>query len=231
VILTSPVAQPLSAIEVKGDLAGVRSSLLRGARLTTLLILPVAVTFIVRGSTFISLWMGPEYGQRSGQVLAILAVFMTCHAGYQVLTASMMGINRHRGLIPVFLADAASNVVLSIILVPRLGIVGSALGTLIPQLVVTLLVGPWYARRQLAIPMRAFWLHVHIRPALAIVPFALASMLIERYWPVTNLLVYFGQVVVALPFAALGAWLVALGAEERRIVWSAVPRRVVAVPS
>jgi peptidoglycan biosynthesis protein MviN/MurJ (putative lipid II flippase) len=164
-------------------------------------------------------------------VLAVLAVFITCHAGYQVLTASMMGINRHRGLIPVFLADAVANVVLSIILVPRLGIVGSALGTLVPQLVVTLLVAPWYARRHLGIPLRAYWLDVHLRPVLAIVPFALASVLIERYWPASNLLLYFGQVAVALPFAALGGWIVAVGPEERRKVWSALPRRVVALQS
>jgi hypothetical protein len=41
-------------------------------------------------------------------------------------------------LIPVFIADAAANAILSVLLVPRFGIVGSALGTLIPQLVVTL---------------------------------------------------------------------------------------------
>jgi O-antigen/teichoic acid export membrane protein len=213
------VLTPLvSAQEARGQLSGVRHSLVTGARLTTMLVLPIAVTFILRGSTFIGLWMGPDYAGPSGRVLGVLAVFMTCHAGYQVLTATMIGIGRHRGLIVVFIADAAANVILSVLLVPRFGIVGSALGTLIPQLVVTLIVAPWYARRELKIPFREFWVNVYLRPALAIVPFAIVSEAIERSWGAPHLALYFVQVLLALPFAAVGAWLVALRSEERQLI-------------
>jgi O-antigen/teichoic acid export membrane protein len=226
----SRVITPMvSAIQARGEHARVRYSLLAGARQATLFILPVAVTFIIRGSTFIGLWMGSQYAGPSGRVLAILAVFMTCHAGYTVVTVSMMGINRHRGLIPVFIADAVCNVLLSVVLVRRLGIVGSALGTLIPQLVVTLFVAPWYVRRQLGIPMTEFWLNVVWQPVLAILPFALASLLIERLWPAVNLIVYFSQVALILPLAMLGAWLVALRPEERQFIVRLIPGRALAV--
>jgi O-antigen/teichoic acid export membrane protein len=223
------LAPMVSAIQAVGENARVRHSLLSSGRVTTLLIMPIAVTFIFRGSTFIGLWMGSQYAGPTGRVLAILAVFMTCHAGYQVMTVSMMAVNRHRGLIPVFVGDAVCNVALSVLLVPRLGIIGSALGTLIPQLVATLLVAPWYVRRHLGIPMSEYWLNIHVRPALAVVPFALASVLVERLWPASNLVIYFSQIVVILPFALLGAWLVALRPEERRFIAGLIPRRTLAV--
>jgi O-antigen/teichoic acid export membrane protein len=154
----------------------------------------------------------------SGQVLTVLAVFMACHAGYQATTAAMLGINRHRGLIPIFLADATANVALSLFLVPRIGIIGSALGLLLPQLVVTLFVGPWYVRRELKVPLTDFWLRVHVRPVLSILPFAAISYLIERFWVASNLITYFGQVAVSLPFAAAGAWLLVLQPQERQAI-------------
>ena len=227
----SRVLTPLvSAVEARGETAAIARSLLVGARSTTILVLPVAVTFMIRGSTFIRLWMGAEYASLSGQVLGVLAVFLACHAGYEVMTASMMGINRHRGLIPVFVADAACNVLLSVLLVPRLGIVGSALGTLIPQLIMTLFVGPWYVRRELGIPLRTFWLNTHVRPVVAVLPFAGVSFFFEQWWPSPNLLVYFGQIALTLPFAALGAWLVGLSTEERNVVAGFFARRAAVAP-
>lgn len=227
----SRVLTPLvSAVEARGENAAIIRSLLVGARSATLLVLPVAVTFIIRGTTFIRLWMGAEYATLSGQVLAVLAVFLAVHAAYEVMTASMMGINRHRGLIPIFLADAVCNVVLSILLVPRFGVVGSALGTVIPQLVVTLLIGPWYVRRELGVPLTSFWMNSHVRPLLAIVPFALVSYYVEHFWPSPNLAVYFAQIALTLPFAALGGWVVGLTPAERRAMSAFFARRALAAP-
>jgi O-antigen/teichoic acid export membrane protein len=223
------VSPMVSAIQARGDEERVRHSLLSSGRVTTLLIMPIAVTFILRGSTFIGLWMGNRYAGPTGRVLAILAVFMACHAGYQVMTASMLGVNKHRGLVPVFLGDATCNVLLSVLLVPRIGIVGAALGTAIPQFVTTIFVAPWYVRRQLGIPMTQYWLEFHLRPLLAILPFAVASFLVERLWPASNLFVFFGQIALTLPFAFLGAWLVALRPEERQFVSRLLPRRAVVV--
>jgi len=116
-------------------------------------------------------------------------------------------------------------VLLSVLLVPRIGIVGSALGTLIPQLIMTLFVGPWYVRRELGIPLRTFWLNTHVRPLVAVLPFASVSFFFEHWWPSPNLLVYFGQIALTLPFAALGAWLFGLSLEERNVVAALFARR------
>ena len=124
----------------------------------------------------------------------------------------MIGINRHRNLIPVFAGEALVN----------LGIVGVAWGTALPRLFVSLLVGPVDVRRYLGVQVRTYYMQVLLRPALGMVPFAVATQVIETWWPPANVFGFFGQVRAALPVAALGAWFVVLTSRERRALAGAV---------
>jgi len=56
------------------------------------------------------------------------------------------------------------------------------------------------------------------------IPFALVTWATEMWWPASNIWGFFGQVLTALPVAALGAWFVVLTPRERhtlapRWVW------------
>jgi O-antigen/teichoic acid export membrane protein len=203
------------ALEGQGQADRVGEVLITGARYATLVSLPIVVTFILRGHSFIGLWMGEEYAEPAGDVLVLLATAFWASAGLQVCLSAMIGLNRHRGIIPAFGAEAVINIALSVVLLQSYGIYGVALGTLIPRLAIALFFGPWYARRVVGIPMARYWIDTLLRPSLSILPFALGSWAIEVQWPAPNLIVYFGQVLLASPLALLGAWFVFLTAEER----------------
>ena len=47
------------------------------------------------------------------------------------------------------------------------------------------------------------------------IPFALMTQAIEMWLPASNIWIFFGQVLAALPVAVLGAWLVVLTPRER----------------
>ena len=72
-------------------------------RPATLVILPIAVTFLLRGRSFIGLWMGHEYGEQSGRVLCILDLALVFVAGNQVAISTMMGIGKHKPVVLVVL--------------------------------------------------------------------------------------------------------------------------------
>jgi O-antigen/teichoic acid export membrane protein len=197
---------------------------LQGARFATLAVLPIVLTLELRGASFVGIWMGPAYAGPAGAVLTVLALPVWASAGFDVVTAAMIGINQHRGLIPVFVCEAFMNVLLSIALVPYLGIVGVAWGTALPRLIVSLFVGPLYVRRHARVPLRAYWTQTLLRPAVGMIPFALVTWVTEMWWPASNIWGFFGQVLTALPVAALGAWFVVLTPRERhtlapRWVW------------
>jgi O-antigen/teichoic acid export membrane protein len=204
-----------SALQAKGEHLELQRVVLKGARFSTLVILPIIVTFILRGSSFIGLWMGPQYGPPSGAVLRILALALWAEGGHSIVVSTMFGINRHKGLVPFFLIEAIVNLGLSIWLVQRIGIIGVAWGTVAPRLVMSLLGGPWYLRRTLGVGIPIFWFNAWIRPTASMLPFAIGSFAIEKLWPAPNLAVFFLQVAAALPLAALGAWFFCLTRAER----------------
>jgi O-antigen/teichoic acid export membrane protein len=197
----------------------------RSVRLGTLAVLPILVTFLVRGPTFIELWMGASYREASGSVLRLLTISLCFAASYQIVTATMMGLNRHRSMALIYLGEGVINLVLSLALARPLGIIGVALGTAIPRLIVSCYFGPGFAREVLQVSRTTFALDAWLRPLLAMVPFGLVSLAIDHYWKVGSLLVYFSQVALALPAAVLGAWFVSLEADERAAASTWVGRR------
>jgi O-antigen/teichoic acid export membrane protein len=213
---SQPMTPRASALDAVGDKAELERVVIGTAALATLVALPITTTFIVRGHAFLGLWMGPEYAHPSGRVLTILAVALSFSAARQVLSGAVLGMNRHRELVPFYLAEGLINLGLSLYWVRSLGIVGVALGTTVPNLTTSLLVFPWMARRMLGTRLRDVWLRAWVRPAVAMLPFVAATVAIDRTWTAHHLTTFFAGVAAALPLAAAGAWFVGFTRRERR---------------
>jgi O-antigen/teichoic acid export membrane protein len=208
----------VSAIEARGQSrTELQTTVLHAGRFASLAILPVIITFIVRGRTFIGLWMGHQYIDLSGHVLWILSIALWADAGLLTVHAAMLGLNRHKGLVPLYLIEAAANLGLSIYLVQHIGIVGVAWGTTIPRLVNALACGPLYLRHILQLSPFRFLSQCYLKPALSMVPFAIVSLAVEDMWPAHNLIYYFAQIGATLPLAVLGTWMLGLTAAERKL--------------
>jgi O-antigen/teichoic acid export membrane protein len=206
----------VSRQEVEGGHQQVRETMLKAARYCAMAMLPIFVTFILRGRSFIGLWMGPSYADLSGHVLWILSLPWLLGAGTSIVGSVMLGINRHKPVVPVAIAEGASNLILSVVLIKIMGVLGAAWGTMIPNVLVSLLFWPWYAHKTLGVPVLRYIYNLWLSPLLAILPFAACSYAIEKLWPAPNLLFFFIQVGCALPIAAVGAWQVGLTREERK---------------
>jgi O-antigen/teichoic acid export membrane protein len=212
----SQIMTPLaSSLEAGGNLGAVQKAMLDGARYGTALLMPICVTFMLRGKTFISVWMGAQFGPLAGDVLWVLALSGLFTAAIQVAWGVVMGLNKHRAMVPVSLVEAACNLMLSIILVKKMGIVGVAWGTTLPNMIVCLTFWPWYLRKTLQIPMFEFIATAWLRPGIALVPFALGTYLIDRWWPASNVFYFFFQVALALPLAVLGIWYLCIPSPDR----------------
>lgn len=205
----------ISSLEVKSGVEKIREASLKAARYCALAILPVFITFILRGHSFISLWMGPAYADLSGHVLWILSFPWFLGAGAAVLCSSVLGIGKHKPVVPVAIAEGLCNLALSIFLVKRMGIIGVAYGTAIPNVIVDVCFWPWYVRRTLGIPIRDYVRSIWINPLISLLPFAVCTYAVERFSPASNLLVFFLQVAAVLPSALVGAWYFGLAREER----------------
>jgi O-antigen/teichoic acid export membrane protein len=205
----------IGAMEGGHDLSVISALILQASRLTTLMILPVGITFLIRGPEFIGLWMGRGFAVPSGAVLQILTIALLFQPTAHVMGASLVGLSHQRSVVPLVLAEAAVNMILSIVLIRPFGIAGVAWGTTLPSLVLSLIVFPLLSRKLLGIRVWSYNLETRIRPLLAMVPFAIGTLLIKRFAPVHGLITYFASVAAALPLAAVGAWFVGLDPAER----------------
>jgi O-antigen/teichoic acid export membrane protein len=212
----SRVIYPLISSRQASDGLGAASELMRkSVRLCTIIVLPIILTFLTRGPTFIGLWMGPKYASTAGAVLQILALGQCVFVSYQVLSISTMALALHKGLVPAYVAEAVANLSLSFILGKTMGVTGVAWGTTIPRLFIALGFAAWFSSKKLGVPAKEYALHAWVRPLAAMLPFALVSLLIDRTWAAPNVFYFFGQVAITIPLAFAGAWIVGLQRDER----------------
>jgi len=228
--ISQTITPRVSALEGAGHAQRVRDVPLAAARVATLVVLPIIATFMIRGPSFISLWMDPQYGESSGEVLRILSIALALAAARQVMSSAMIGLNRHILLVPVHLLEAGLNLALSLALVRSMGIAGVAWGTTGPSVLITAFVLPRIYAKAMGFPVTRFWTEAWLRPALAAVPFALATFAVEHFFPARSLVSFFLEVFALMPIWALGAWLVGLDADERQGLRSGLPTRLRPAP-
>ena len=215
--LSNLMAPRVSALTSMGS-SRVAQDIVAVARIATLVVTPIAVVFVLRGESFITLWMGSEYGPASGGVLRILAIVLWLEASRSVVIFSLVGMGRQRTLIPGMALEAAGNLALTVALVRPFGIVGASLGTLIPSMLVGLGYIPRCLSQEAAVPASLFYRKALLQPTAACVPFALASAAIERFTPAGSLAVFLTQVIATLPMVPVGAWFLCLSTAEKQHV-------------
>ena len=222
-----PLVSARQAVHGTTATAGIMKTTMR---LGGLALLPIVLTLMVRGPTFIALWMGPAYAESSGHILRVLCLGLCFYTSYHVLTQTAIGLNLHKRMVPAYVGEAAANVLLSIVLGLAWGVSGVAWGTTIPRLALSLFLGPWFARRALGVPVAEYAMHAWVRPLASMLPFALANAVVDVAWPASNLVLYFGQIALLLPLAGAGAWLIALEPPERAFIVSGLNRVLGRVP-
>jgi O-antigen/teichoic acid export membrane protein len=210
-----------SAMNAREEAAAIRRLLVDGTRAATALTLVGSIWLWTFGSQLIELWVGPGHGDSLPVMSIFVGVFLV--SSFQNPASSIL---RGTGEVRIFslavLAEYAANVVLSALLIPRIGIAGAAVGTLIPALVNDIVVIPWLACRVLDIEYRAFLARTIPGCAgAAILTLAVLIPLSNALASASLISVTVGGLVTVLLFGCAFA-LLGLGQGERRVLMAAV---------
>ncbi|MGE0374246.1 MAG: lipopolysaccharide biosynthesis protein [Planctomycetaceae bacterium] len=199
-----------SELNAKADQQVLQSLVCKGMGVAFLLSAALFIGGWYFGAMLIQLWMGAGY-ETSRWVFLLLIAAQIAASPAGVLHMVLVGVGDVR--VPSFLrmAQAILNLVLSLLLVKPLGVVGVALGTMIPILVVDLFVLLPYGIRRFEItpryvlrhavapyllPLAALWAYSHVVSGIGL----------EASWPVLLAVTAGGGIVLALTWA--GVWLV-----------------------
>ena len=113
--------------------------LIQGTRLSLAMVVPLATVLGLTARPLVLLWVGPDF-ERSVNVIYILSVVVALRVGNATSTVILKGSGLHKVLALSNLSMAISNLVLSVVLVRWYGLIGVAIGTLIPMVVFPLFV-------------------------------------------------------------------------------------------
>jgi O-antigen/teichoic acid export membrane protein len=133
--LTSQVSGSLFPIIVDfatlGDSERLQHVFIQGTRITLAMVLPMAVGLVMLADPLVQAWVGPSF-QASVPLVYTLALAVTMRVGTSTASMVLKGAGRHRLVAVTNLTMALANLVLSVVLVRWLGLIGVAIGTLIP---------------------------------------------------------------------------------------------------
>lgn len=198
------------------DFNKMRKVLALGTRVAAALSTIVACSFVFYGRAFISTWMGPNYVDAYWpSVILIAAIFFDL--AQQPSVTFLLGTSRHRFLAYQTIAEGVANLILSMYWARSYGMIGVAMGTLVPMVVAKLFVQPWYVCRSVGISLTEYYLKVLGGSVLfpALCSLALWALLLRRI-ELANLGTVCLIVALQSTLCAVAAFFFVFDAEGRR---------------
>jgi O-antigen/teichoic acid export membrane protein len=162
------------------DDAGFERSYFSGTRVALVSSAFILFGMIAWSRDFVSLWMGPEFTDVYPVIVILsLAVFLETS---QATSVNALYASLHQKAYAVLnISEAISNLALSLLLARPMGMIGVALGTLIPSIVFRGIVQPIVVERVLHIKIRDTAL-LYLRSGLRCAAFLVVPWLITHLW-------------------------------------------------
>ncbi len=176
-----------SQYEAKGDYDGIREKFIFTTKISGYLSTLIGGTLIIFGQAFIRKWVGQEY--LGSYVILLVLIVPTIFSLMQTPSWQLAyGISKHKFFAILNTVEGLVNLMLSIILVKKFGLVGVALGTAIPMIFSKLLVQPIYICRMIDLDVVKYYLKVLFPVLLKSTVFFIAFWLVFKQFIVPNYL-------------------------------------------
>jgi O-antigen/teichoic acid export membrane protein len=192
-----------SQSDATGDLTGLRKIFVGGNRACALVIFPIAAILAILGKSLIQMWVGARYIPKSYPVLLVLLIPSTLMWAQSASNRVLFGMAKHKTLAIITLLEGSANVILSILLVRRFGIMGDAAGTAIPLLCTTLFFLPRHLCRVLKLRLGVYLREAFLLPFLLCAPLVVTLLLMRRWFVAGNYMELGLQLGIALALYGL----------------------------
>lgn len=173
--LTQVFMPMFSDLNAKGQRERIRDIYLFSSKYMVALVMAMCLGIALIGGPFIAVWMPGQFDpQVVNAITAILCSYMAIHRLNPFAGHFLTAINKHGFLAKVMPVGALVNVMVSVWLVFELGVVGAAVGTLVPVFVLTPMI-LIYCCRHLGITV---WTYITRSVLPALVPVAAMGLVV-----------------------------------------------------
>ncbi|MEP4308106.1 MAG: polysaccharide biosynthesis C-terminal domain-containing protein, partial [Lentilitoribacter sp.] len=119
------------------------------------------------GQAFINRWMGPSYAEAYWVMVILLVGRMIGFANHP-LNSALYAANKHKIVAKIDIIEVMLNLAISLVLVQYFELIGVALGTMIPLLLLRLLVLPYFACAAIEMPVSDYY-QCMVRPIVSMI--------------------------------------------------------------
>lgn len=180
----------------------------------------IGFSLIAWGRPFITRWMGPRYLD-AYPCLVVLVVGWAVGLAQSPSVQLLFGISKHKFFAWFNSFEGAANLILSILLARRYGMLGVALGTMIPMLVTKLIIQPIYVCQVAAIPYFEYIRRMG-RTLATIAVAILIPLILTVKFATPNYRVLAAVALVSTAVYALVLWFLELTPAEAKILERAI---------
>ncbi len=196
--------------------------LVRAGRLQYILLGGLYLGFLLFGRLFIRLWVAPEFLEVWLFVVIIMFPLIVT-SGYSAVNYILHAWKRVRFLAFSSILIGVLNILISILLIRRLGPLGAVIGTAAAYTVGNIIILNWYIVRKVRLPMRKFYAGV-FRGIGWVFLLSGAAGLFIRMIPGESWLVFFSQCVLFTLIYGLLMFRIGTNSEERALFSSLLVR-------
>jgi O-antigen/teichoic acid export membrane protein len=176
-----------SALQAENDQRRLRSLYIISTRLTLGTFLAIGISLVILAGPILTVWVGEEFAE-----YAYLVILLTLASFIDIPTwpagSILQGIARHRFTAIMAICSGIANLALSLILVRQWGLIGVALGTLIPTTIISLGFVLPYAIRVIGVSVHEMYRKVFLPVFVPIIPASLATYLLRELFEPTKIL-------------------------------------------
>ena len=217
----SQIFTPMSShFHATGDLVRLQRIFVGGNRASAFIVFPLCITLIVLGRPIIEAWVGVRY-VASYAVLVVLIIPRTLYLAQSTSIRILLGMGRHGVLASVLLLEGLVNLLFSLLLVRRFGIVGAAWGTAIPLACTSLFFLPQHLCRILEMPLAVFLIRAYRLPLVLSAFQAAVLWFVSRQFPAHTYLGVGFQIAIGATVFCAGSYWALLNSGSRPRSWHA----------
>lgn len=198
--------------------------MIRVGRIQLFVVGLIIIGFVTLGRQFISLWLGEDFRQSYFVVLFLILpgfVTLTQEIAYTLLNVE----NRVKSWALLFLLASILSVLLSVLLSPRFGAIGSAVGIFTALMLCHVIGMNVIFSRILKLDILTFFRECHLKMFLPLCLAMLGGFLINAYIPASSLTTFIPKALLLAALYLLLMWTMGLNAEEKNMISSFVHKK------
>ena len=220
----NPLLPAVSSLQASSTPSHIGGLLARATRYCTLLLCLIGLPLVFGAYPLLSLWVGHNYAARSALFLEVLVLGNVVRQLTYPYALVVVATGRQHLATIAAIMEAAVNVIVSVVLVQRIGALGVALGTLVGAFVslgMHISISMHYTQSTILIRRSHFVFRALVRPLLCLTP----SLLFFPFWKQLNMLPANPALLAIAAVLTLAiAWRVGLTADDRQQLMSAASR-------